>query len=126
MVSYPLDEVIKYPLDEGLTPLERWLKLKELESVIKIQLDALKELVEEEVANGNGEGMVTKVTKTTIKPKDSIIKFLEDKDLLRLVKKDDIDMAKINQLVEAGVVAEEELEEHLERKESSYLKKSKK
>lgn len=118
--------MVKYPLEENLTPLEQWLALKELEAVIKIQLDALKELVEEEVDNGYADGMVTKVTKTTVKPKDSIIKFLEDRDLLRLVKKDDIDLAKVNQLVEAGVVDEDELEEHLERKQSSYLKKSKK
>lgn len=118
--------MVQYPLEENLTPLEQWLALKELEAVIKMRLDALKELVEEEVDNGYADGMVTKVTKTTVKPKDSIIKFLEDRNLLRLVKKDDIDLAKINQLVEAGVVDEDELEEHLERKQSSYLKKSKK
>lgn len=118
--------MVKYPLDENLTPLEKWLALKELESVIKIQLDALKELVEDVVDNGDGEGKVIKVTKETVKPKDSIIKYLEDKDLLRLVKKDDIDMSKVYQLVEAGVVDEEELESHLDRKQSSYLKKSKK
>lgn len=115
--------MVKYPLDENLTTLEKWLMLKELESLVKMHLDAMKSEMDELVSNGEGEGVVTKVTKTTTKPKDSIIKFLEDKDLLRLVKKDDIDMSKVKQLVQAGVIDEEELEKHLEIKESSYLKK---
>lgn len=115
--------MVKYPLDENLTTLEKWLTLKELESLVKMHLDAMKDEMNELVDSGDGEGVVTKVTKTTTKPKDSIIKFLEDKDLLRLVKKDDIDMSKVKQLVQAGVINEEELEEHLDVKESSYLKK---
>ena len=118
--------MVQYPLPSGLSPLEEWIALKDLEAVIKLQLDMLKDLVFEEVEQGKGEGQVTKVSKVTVKPKDSIIQFLEDQDLLRVVKKDEIDMKKVNQLVEAGVIDEDELEEHLDIKESTYLKQSKK
>lgn len=118
--------MLEFLMDDELTPLEKWLQLKDLESLIKEHIKAIQSEVEDLVDIGEGVGQVTKVTKVTIKPKDSIIKFLEDKDLLRLVKKDDIDMSKVNQLVEAGVITEDELENHLEKKESSYLKKSKK
>lgn len=115
--------MVKYPLDENLTTLEKWLMLKELESLVKMQLKAMKDEMDELFENGECEGSVTKVTKTSIKPKDSIVKFLEDKDLLRLVKKDEIDLSKVKQLVSAGVIDESELNEHLEFKDSSYFKK---
>lgn len=116
--------MLSYPLDENLGALEKWLALKDLESAIKMELLALKEEVEailevEEVKE------VSKVVKVSVKPKDSITKFLGDQGLLELVKKDGIDMTKVNQLVDAGVISVEDLEEHLERKESSYLKKAK-
>ena len=100
--------------------------LKDLEVLIKQELDAIKDEVYQEVEEGKADGQVTKVSKLTVKPKDSIIQFLQDRDLLRLVKKDEIDMKKVNQLVSAGVISEDELEEHLDVKESSYLKKNKK
>ena len=112
-------------LGENLSPMEKWLQLKDLETQIKQELELLKDEVAEFVDNGNAEGKVTKVTKETVKTKDSIIQYLQDKDLLRLVKKDEIDMKKLNQLVQTGVIDEDELEEHLERKQSSYLKKGK-
>lgn len=118
-------EQVQYLLEEFESPVDKWVALKELDEFVKTQLKVLQEDVTESVDSGEAFGKVTKVNKTTIKTKDSIVKFLEDRDLLRLVKKDDIDMSKLNQLVEAGVINEEELEEHLERKQSSYLKKGK-
>lgn len=117
---------MQYPLPDGLTPMEKWLALKDLETLIKQELEAIKDDVFNEIDDGNANGQVTKVSKFTVKPKDSIIQFLQDRDLLRLVKKDEIDMKKVNQLVETGIIGEDELEEHLDIKESSYLKKNKK
>ncbi len=117
---------MQYPLPDGLSPMEKWLMLKDLETLIKQELEAIKDEVFHEVDEGNADGQVTKVSKVTVKPKDSILQFLQDRDLLRLVKKDEIDMKKVNQLVETGIIGEDELEEHLDIKETSYLKKSKK
>ena len=118
---------MQYPLPDGLSPMQKWLMLKDLETLIKQELEAIKDEVAIEFDAGNtADGQVTKVSKVTVKPKDSILQFLQDRDLLRLVKKDDIDMKKVNQLVDAGIISEAELEEHLDVKESSYLKKNKK
>lgn len=117
---------MQYPLPDGLSPMQKWLMLKDLETLIKQELEAIKDEVFNEVDAGNADGQVTKVSKVTVKPKDSILQFLQDRDLLRLVKKDEIDMKKVSQLVEAGIIGEDELEEHLDVKETSYLKKNKK
>lgn len=118
---------MQYPLPDGLSPMEKWLMLKDLEVLIKQELEAIKDDVALEFDLGNNaEGQVTKVSKVTVKPKDSIIQYLQDNGLLKLVKKDEIDMKKVQQLVDTGVIEEEELAKHLDVKETSYLKKNKK
>lgn len=119
-------EHINRMLTEFDNPVDKWLALKELKDEIEVKLKALSSEVMEAIDIGEDHGMVSKGKKTTIKPKDSMVKFLEDRDLLRLVKKDEIDMSKINQLVEAGVLDEDELSEHLDKKESAFIKKTRK
>lgn len=115
--------MLNYPLDENMSVIEKWIALKDLEAAIKGELLAIKEDVEAILDVEEVQG-VSKVVKVTVKPKDSLTKFLGDRGILELVKKDGIDMAKVNQLVEAGVILEEDLAEHLDQTESSYLKKA--
>lgn len=118
--------MLKFPLNEGLSVEERWIQLKELQAVIKLQLEAIEDEMKELVVNGDvDESKVKLVKKQSVKMADSINKFLDNKNLLNLVRKDDIDLGKVNQLVEAGIIDAKELEEHLIRKETTYLKKGK-
>lgn len=61
------------------------------------------------------------ITKVTRKAKDSLKFFLQQNDLLEVCKKDDIDLKKVDELVEAGMLPEEEVSKHVSETKSSYL-----
>lgn len=114
--------------NENMSIAEKYIWLKALEKEVKNAISILQMEVKDELENydnklcKNEHGNVQKIKKVTTKPKESLQLFLLDLGLLDICKQDGIDMQKVKQLVEAGVIEEEELQEHLEKTESEYLK----
>lgn len=60
------------------------------------------------------------ITKVTRKEKDSLKFFLKQHDMLEVCRKDEIDLKKVDEFVEAGLIPEDVTNHILENK-SSYL-----
>lgn len=128
------DEVVDSPTPQCLVALpeenskvwEKWIHYKLAEKEVKDELSKLKSETEKAVS-GQGDAIQTQqgkiqfIRSETKKPKDSIQKFLLDKGYLHLCKKDDIDLKKVNDLVKAGAIPEDELNEHLDIASKEYL-----
>lgn len=119
-------ELIKYPID-GMSDIEKWTFLKELERQLKLEMKVIEESAKGQLKNEGGYcrtsmGSVQEVVRTTVKPKDGLKFYLDEMDVLDVCKKDDIDMAKVNELIDCGYLDSKKVEEHLEIRESSYLK----
>lgn len=118
---------MEYPF-QGMTKAEKFAYLKNLEREIKKELKALQSEVKTEFEGTFSKsfqtefGTIQKVSKVTVKPKETLQVFLHEKGLLEICKYDDIDMNKVRELVEAGIITEEELDEHLNKTESEYFK----
>ena len=54
--------------------------------------------------------------------KESLKFFLADRGLLDLCRNDDVDLNKVQALIDAGKLTKEEVDEHITLKPSSYLK----
>ncbi|AKC02715.1 hypothetical protein CPT_Stills87 [Bacillus phage Stills] len=67
-------------------------------------------------------GGVQVIDMETKKQKESLKFFLKDRGLLDLCRNDDVDLNKVQTLIDAGKLTEEEVYEHIEIKPSSYLK----
>lgn len=119
--------MFKYP-NANMTALEKYTWLKALEKEVKDAIALLQIEVKQDLNNHennlcrNEFGNVQKIKKVTTKPKESLQVFLQELDLLEVCKHDGIDMQKVRQLVDAGVIDPLELEEHLIKTESDYLK----
>lgn len=119
-------QLINYPI-EGMSDVEKWTFLKELERQLKLEMKVIEEEVKGQLKENGGYcrtsmGSVQEVTRTTVKPKDGLKFYLDEMDVLDVCKKDDIDMAKVNELIDCGYLDFEKVKEHLEIQESSYLK----
>ena len=110
------------------TNLQKYMYLKELEKEVKDEIKSMQIEIKNELGGYennfvSGEnGSLQKITKKAVKPKDSLTMFLHDQGLLEICKNDGIDLQKVNQLVDAGVIDEEELQQHLDIRYSDYLK----
>lgn len=60
------------------------------------------------------------ITKVTRKAKDSLKFFLQNNGVLEVCKKDEIDLKKVDELVEAGMLPEE-VKAHISESKTSYL-----
>lgn len=119
-------QLINYPV-KGMSDAEKWAFLKELERQLKLEMKVIEEGVKGQLKENGGYcrtsmGNVQEVTRTTVKPKDGLKFYLDEMDVLDVCKKDDIDMAKVNELIDCGYLDFEKVKEHLEIQESSYLK----
>ena len=117
--------MFEYPKE--MSDIEKWVYLKELESKIKLELKVVGENVNSELEELGGfsrteTGSVQQVKRITSKPKDELKFFLQEKGVLDICKKDEIDLSKVKELIECGVLDNEEVESHLEITETSYLK----
>lgn len=65
-----------------------------------------------------GAQMVSKVSR---KPKDSLKFVLQNAGHYEICRKDEVDLKKVDELVEAGILDKEEIENHVQAKSSSYL-----
>lgn len=61
------------------------------------------------------------ISKTVRKPKDSLKFVLQDAGHYELCRKDEVDLKKVDELVEAGMLNKEEIEQHIQTSNSSYL-----
>ena len=111
-----------------LSPMEQWVYLKRVEKEIKEELKLL-ELDAKGYTSDNHEGFfkneygsVTVVHKTTRKPKEELKLYLADNDVLELCMKDEIDLNKVKEMVDAGILEEEAVERLLDVRKTSYLK----
>lgn len=124
----PVDDGSSFGIpDPNLTLAERFAYFKNLEAEIKAEIDKIKKdaLAQVEASGGYFEGRtgkVQRINKTEIKPKESLKEFLAEKGVLELCYKDDIDLKKVNDMVDGGFFSKEELEQHLNIKPNPYLK----
>jgi hypothetical protein len=61
------------------------------------------------------------VNKVMRKPKDSLKFFLQQHQVLEVCKKDEIDLKKVDELIEAGMLPKEDTAAHIVENKSSYL-----
>src|SRR5699024_3868204 len=112
---------------EGMSDWEAWVYYKQIERRAKEKQKELSDSTKEYV-HGQGDavscggGSLHYVSTTRKKAKDSLKLYLHDKNLLEMCQRDDIDLSKVNQLIEAGALNENEVNEHTELNESSHLR----
>ena len=121
-----LANLIQKP-SEDLTLTERWIHYKLAEAEAKKELEKIKAEALAEVERNGGfvtgsNGKAQLVNKTDRRPKESLKTFLAEKGVLELCIKDDIDLKKVQEMIDAGVLDADEVEKHIETKLNSYLK----
>lgn len=109
------------------TLAERWVYYKKVEAEAKTEIKKLQEDALAQVKTAGGflvgrSGKAQMVGKTERKAKESLKTFLAENGVLELCTKDDIDLKKVEEMVEAGVLAKEEVENHIITKNNPYLK----
>jgi len=119
-------ELIKKP-DDSLSFAEKWLYYKRIENEAKNGLaEIAKEAFLQVDTNGGfysgANGKIQKVNKTNKKAKESLKTLLAEKGVLELCQKDEIDLKKVESMVEAGIVTQEEYDEHVSTISAPYLK----
>lgn len=67
-------------------------------------------------------GGVQVINMETKKQKESLKFFLSERGLLDLCRNDDVDLNKVQTLIDAGKLTEEEVYQHIDINPSSYLK----
>lgn len=109
---------------DNMTETQRWAFYKMLSKSISVELRKIEENVMNDIEEFKETeyGKIQKITKVTFKPKEELKMYLSDKDVLDICKKDEIDMAKVKELVESGVLDEEELSNYLTPRSTDYLK----
>lgn len=109
---------------ENMTDTQRWAFYKMLSKMIAVELRKIEENVMSEIGEfGETEyGNVQKITKVTFKPKEELKMYLNDREVLDICMKDEIDMSKVKELVESGVLDEDEVSNLLTSKTTDYLK----
>lgn len=120
------DSLFKLP-EADLTLAERFAHFKRIEAELKKEIDKVKgdALYQVKASGGFFEGRTGKVQmidKTETKPKESLKEFLAEKGVLELCYKDDIDIKKVKDMVDGGMISKEELDQHLVVKQNPYLK----
>ena len=112
----------------SLSPMEKWVYLKRVEKEVKEELKLLELDAKGYTSDNcggffkNEYGSISVIHKTTKKPKEELKVYLADNDVLELCMKDEIDLNKVNEMVEAGILEEEAVERLLEIRKTSYLK----
>lgn len=116
------------PPPAGADPVALWAFYNKAEKEAKDGKDnaakiALKEVGQTEHkfvrTQYGGAQMVSKVTR---KPKDSLKFILQNAGKYELCRKDEIDLKKVDELVEAGLLDETEINQHVQKSDSAYLK----
>lgn len=120
------ENLVKAPAPE-LTIAEKWVHYKNAESEVKKAIDELKATALDQVSSAGGflvgrTGKAQMVNKTERKAKESLKTFLAEEGILEMCTKDDIDLKKVQDMVEAGVLDKEAVEAHIITKENPYLK----
>jgi len=113
--------------DPSLSLAERWVHYKKVEAAAKKEFEAIKkEALAEVEANGGymegRTGKVQRVQKNDRKAKESIKTFLAEKGVLELCYKDEVDLKKVDEMIDAGVINKEDVQQHIVVKENPYLK----
>lgn len=114
------------PFDSSL--VDQFIYYKKIEKEIKSRLESIKSVAtnivkdENEGFYRNPTGAVQVVKKTERRAKESLKTFLAERGLLDALRKDDIDLKKVDDAVKAGLIEEEELTKHIVKKDNSYLK----
>ena len=118
---------IKLP-KQDMTDAEKWVFFKMVEAEAKKALDELKEKALGDVHQKHNDfydtefGKAQWITKTDRRVKYSMKEYLYENGYLELCQKDDIDLAKVKELVDAGLLKEEEVEAHIDNRKTAYLK----
>ena len=112
--------------DDNLNYIEKWIHFKRIEKQVKKEMDDLRKQAEKEVIDNdkfykNNHGKVLYIEQETKKPKDSLKVLLQQKGLLELCKKDDLDMSKVMDLVDAGELSEAEISPHIKTTPKKFL-----
>lgn len=113
--------------EKQIDPIDEWVNLKRAESYVKGLLDNLKSEVSSKVTEHEGfvktaSGGAQTYTRTEVKPKDSLRFLLEKQGVLDICTKDELDMKKVNEIVEAGIITPEQLSDNVTIKETQILK----
>lgn len=113
--------------NENLSNVEKWIYYKKIENYAKKEIEKLKKeaLTEVESKGGFFTGSIGKaqmINKTNRKPKESLKTFLAEKGILEMCQEDSIDLKKVQEMIDADILQKEEVEKHIELKNSSYVK----
>ena len=114
-------------LPEGLTDVEKLIFYRKVIDEAETEINKLKSSTISFLSNNNdfyenGYGKLQRVTRISDKPKETLKVYLEEKGLLEMCKKDEINLGKVKELIEAGVIDEKETFKHIDRKAIPYIK----
>jgi hypothetical protein len=119
-------ELINAPAEE-LSLVERWIYYKQAEKEAQNEIEKIKKKALVEVEDNGGfftgsNGKAQRISKTTRKAKESLKTLLAEQGVLELCQKDDIDLKKVQDMIDSNTLNSEEVEVHIETKDSPYLK----
>lgn len=112
----------------GATDVEKWAFYNQAEKEAKKAKEAAAKTAILDVHKTEHKfiktpfGGAQMIDKETRKAKDSLQFVLQSKDVYEMCREEKIDLKKVDELVEAGILDEDELKEHIEVKRSPYLK----
>ena len=125
IVSNGLSFIVSPPAD--LDPVAQWAFYNRAEKEAKSAKDAIAKVALKTVSATHNKFQTTQyggaqlIEKTTKKPKDTLKFILQQKGQLDMCRKDDIDLKKVDELVEAGILDRSEIDNHIEIKKTSHL-----
>jgi hypothetical protein len=112
---------------EGASNAEKWAFYNAAEKAAKALKDDIAKQAMVDVSATEHKFIRTSlggaqlVNKVMRKPKDSLKFFLQQHKVLEVCKKDEIDLKKVDELIEAGMLPQEETAAHITENKSSYL-----
>jgi hypothetical protein len=114
-------------MPEGLSDFQRYIWLDKAEKEAKKEKDKMKAAIVKGVHDNNkfvktDFGNIQWVPKETKSPLDTMKFFLANKGVLDVCKKDEIDLKKVDELIDAGFLSKEEVNSHIKVTQSSYVK----
>lgn len=119
-------EFLKAPPQNG-NPVEIWAFYNAAEKEAKKAKEVAAVIAMKEVSKTDHKfvktlfGGAQQIAKETRKPKDTLKFVLQQAGHYDLCRKDDIDLNKVDELVEAGMLDADLVKEHIDTKASTYL-----
>ena len=112
---------------ESMSLAEKWIFYKRLEDYAKNEKKKLEKATVASVEDAGGfsrteYGSATVNSRTNRKATDDLKFYLDEKGYLDICQKDDIDIKKVDELIDAGILDKEEVYRHIEESETKFLK----